>query len=147
MLDEKFPSGAVTRLHGLLSEVPHLAETRDCLRLTDRILRMIQDEMDQAREQARQPGDSDPESTSDTEGRSTEAENHTPSDEDKIPKGNGPRADVNQANDAETDTDMQVADPNSGHSPSRSLNLLITRSRFAWNPHGTHILWLLVYQQ
>lgn len=59
ILDERFPPGAVTRLHGLLSEVPHLGETRDCLRLTDQILRMIRDEMDQARDQAKQSDDSD----------------------------------------------------------------------------------------
>jgi len=116
LLDEKFPPGAVTRLHGLLSEVPHLTETRDCLRLTDRILRMIQDEMDKARAQAPQPGNSDPEGTSDTEGSSTGAENHTPSDEDRGLEGNGSQTDTDQAGDAEIDTDAQAADPRSGNS-------------------------------
>ncbi|HUL12812.1 MAG TPA: nitric oxide reductase activation protein, partial [Methylococcaceae bacterium] len=116
LLDEKFPAGAVTRLYGLLSEVPHLGDTRDCLRLTDRILRMIQDEMDKARAQAPQPGNSDPEGTSDTEGSSTGAENHTPSDEDRGLEGNGSQTDTDQVGDAEIDTDAQAADPRSGNS-------------------------------
>lgn len=84
LLDQRFPPGAVTRLHGLLSEVPHLGETRDCLRLTDRILRMIQDEMDQAQ----QSGDRDF-SPSTTDGATNGTEGHTPSDTDRIPEGNG----------------------------------------------------------
>lgn len=44
LLERTFPSGAVTRLHGLLSEVPELRDTRDCLVLTDRILRMLEEE-------------------------------------------------------------------------------------------------------
>jgi cobalamin biosynthesis protein CobT len=86
ILDDRFPAGAVTRLHGLLSEVPHLGETRDCLRLTDRILRMIQDEMDQARAQAQQLGDPDPDCPSEMNGGSKGEENHTPSDQDCVPE-------------------------------------------------------------
>jgi hypothetical protein len=48
LLDSTFPPGMVTRLHGLLSDVPDLASTRGCLRLTDQILRMIQDELEKA---------------------------------------------------------------------------------------------------
>jgi len=54
LLEETFPAGAVTRLFGLLSDVPHLNETRDCIRLADQILRMIQEEQEKAEEQARQ---------------------------------------------------------------------------------------------
>lgn len=54
LLEDTFPVGAVTRLFGLLSDVPHLSETRDCVRLADRILRMIQEEQEKAEEQARQ---------------------------------------------------------------------------------------------
>jgi hypothetical protein len=51
MLEDRFPAGAVTRLFGLLSEVPDLIGTRDCLSLTDRILRMIQEELEKANEE------------------------------------------------------------------------------------------------
>lgn len=54
LLEETFPAGAVTRLFGLLSDVPHLNETRDCVRLADQILRMIQEEQEKAEEEARQ---------------------------------------------------------------------------------------------
>jgi cobaltochelatase CobT len=50
MLEDRFPPGAVTRLFGLLSEVSGLTGTRDCLSLTDRILRMIQEELEKANE-------------------------------------------------------------------------------------------------
>lgn len=54
LLENTFPAGAVTRLFGLLSDVPSLRETRDCVRLADQILRMIQEEQEKAEEQARQ---------------------------------------------------------------------------------------------
>ena len=54
LLEDTFPTGAVTRLFGLLSDVPSLRETRDCVRLADQILRMIQEEQEKAEEQARQ---------------------------------------------------------------------------------------------
>lgn len=56
LIEDRFPSGAVTRLFGLLSEVPALTGTRECLSLTDRILRMLQDELEKANEE--QPSDS-----------------------------------------------------------------------------------------
>ncbi|OAI04338.1 nitric oxide reductase activation protein [Methylomonas methanica] len=49
-LKATFPKGAVTRLKGLLSEVPEgLQSERDCLQLTDRILTMIEQEFEQQR--------------------------------------------------------------------------------------------------
>ncbi|WKJ92177.1 nitric oxide reductase activation protein [Methylomonas montana] len=47
-LKAKFPKGAVTRLKGLLSEVPlGLQSESDCLQLTDRVLTMIEQEFEQ----------------------------------------------------------------------------------------------------
>ena len=54
VLETTFPEGAVTRLMGLLSEVPRLDSTRSCVRLTDRILRMIEEEKEKEQEKARQ---------------------------------------------------------------------------------------------
>ena len=54
LLEDTFPVGAVTRLAGLLSEVPDLDSTRDCIRLADRILRMIEEEQEKELEKARQ---------------------------------------------------------------------------------------------
>jgi len=61
-LKAKFPKGAVTRLKGLLSEVPlGLQSESDCLHLTDRILTMIEQEFEQQRQrnQAQQSVDED----------------------------------------------------------------------------------------
>ena len=46
LLEDTFPVGAVTRLNGLLSEVPQFQVTRDCVRLADRIIRMIEEEQE-----------------------------------------------------------------------------------------------------
>jgi len=59
-LKATFPKGAVTRLKGLLSEVPEgLQSENDCLQLTDRILTMIEEEFEQQRQrnQAQSQGD------------------------------------------------------------------------------------------
>lgn len=53
LLERTFPAGAVTRLFGLLSEVPALQSTRDCVRLADRVLRMIEEEQEKEREKGR----------------------------------------------------------------------------------------------
>ncbi|QPK61686.1 VWA domain-containing protein [Methylomonas sp. LL1] len=61
-LKTKYPKGAVTRLKGLLSEVPlGLQSESDCLQLTDRILTMIEQEFEQQRQrnQAQQSADED----------------------------------------------------------------------------------------
>jgi cobaltochelatase CobT len=63
LLEETFPAGAVTRLFGLLSDVQNLNETRDCVRLADRILQMIQEEQEKAEEQAKQLAQQQPQQT------------------------------------------------------------------------------------
>jgi cobaltochelatase CobT len=62
VLKAKYPKGAVTRLKGLLSEVPEgLQSESDCLQLTDRILTMIEQEFEQERQrnQVKQSVDED----------------------------------------------------------------------------------------
>ncbi|WAR46317.1 VWA domain-containing protein [Methylomonas rapida] len=50
-LKSAFPKGTVTRLKGLLSEVPKCLQSEsDCLQLTDRILTMIEQEFEQQRQ-------------------------------------------------------------------------------------------------
>jgi cobaltochelatase CobT len=50
-LKATFPKGAVIRLQGLLSEVPEgLTSEQDCLNLTDRILTMIEQEVEQQKQ-------------------------------------------------------------------------------------------------
>jgi len=57
-LRETFPPGLVTRLHGLMSEVPELQSTREALALTDRILRMVKEELEKQDQDGAQQNDS-----------------------------------------------------------------------------------------
>ncbi len=85
-LKATFPNGAVTRLKGLLSEVPEgLHSESDCLHLTDRILTMIEQEFEQQRQrnQARPSANEDtpPESDdTDQDSESANSENSNGSD-------------------------------------------------------------------
>ncbi|QXP89644.1 VWA domain-containing protein [Methylococcus capsulatus] len=51
LLEAVFPAGMVTRLHGLLSEMPVLDSTRACLALTEKILQMLEEESEKERSQ------------------------------------------------------------------------------------------------
>jgi cobaltochelatase CobT len=82
ILDERFPPGAVTRLRGLLSEALDLAGTRDGLRLTDRILRMLQYELEKARGPSQAPGDQDDTEPTQPDGSSNGSDNNGSSMED-----------------------------------------------------------------
>ncbi|OAI23952.1 VWA domain-containing protein [Methylomonas koyamae] len=63
-LKATFPKGAVTRLKGLLSEVPDdLQSESDCLQLTDRILTMIEQEFEQQQQQNQAQPSADEENT------------------------------------------------------------------------------------
>ena len=54
VLEKTFPEGAITRLMALLSDVPFLQNTRDCVRLADRILRMLEEEREKAEQHEHQ---------------------------------------------------------------------------------------------
>jgi len=76
-LKATFPNGAVTRLKGLLSEVPEgLHSESDCLHLTDRILTMIEQEFQQQRQrnQALPSADEEPSPELDDADQDTESE-------------------------------------------------------------------------
>jgi cobaltochelatase CobT len=51
LLKASFPTGVVSRLMALLTAVPQLTSTGDCVRLTDRLLGMLEEEMDNAQNQ------------------------------------------------------------------------------------------------
>lgn len=77
-LKAKFPKGAVVRLKGLLSEVPNaLKSENDCLHLADRILTMIQHEVEQEIQNGQQ-NQTSPAFESDTE---SDEENQDESDQ------------------------------------------------------------------
>jgi len=87
-LKAKFPKGAVTRLKGLLSEVPlGLQSESDCLQLTDRILTMIEQELEQQRQRNQAQPSADEENTpkpndKDQDGKSDDS--NTPDSQDEM---------------------------------------------------------------
>lgn len=112
LLEATFPTGAVTRLMGLLSEVPALASTRDCVRLADRILRMIEEEQEKEQEKARQSQqrELDGSSLQPQDGPDSPDNNENPTDtdntdpqQDSQPQGNDPQS----GQDAESQTQQQ----------------------------------------
>ena len=101
LLEDTFPVGAVTRLNGLLSEVPQFQVTRDCVRLADRILRMIEEEQEKEQEKGLQKKqDSDDTSSQSQPGQ-------TDQDEDSIDtdSGDSPQDSPSQDDDSPSDQD------------------------------------------
>jgi len=127
LLEDTFPAGAVTRLFGLLSDVPSLRETRDCVRLADQILRMIQEEQEKAEEQARQQsqqqqssssnagGQSDPSDDADKDDQSDDSSSGT---DDSQPNQSTQPDDADQSNTSDADDDN--ADQQSGQGATSS---------------------------
>ncbi|MEQ1486758.1 VWA domain-containing protein [Methyloglobulus sp.] len=91
LLEATFPTGAVTRLMGLLSEVPALTSTRDCVRLADRILRMVKEEQEKEQEKARQSQQQEDDSSDNNESPANKG-NGDPQ-QDCQPQGNDPQSD------------------------------------------------------
>ncbi|MEI8573902.1 MULTISPECIES: VWA domain-containing protein [Methylomonas] len=112
-LKAKFPKGAVTRLKGLLSEVPMgLQSESDCLQLTDRILTMIEQEFEQQRQRNQQSADDgntpEPDDTDqDTESADSDDSNGSDSQDEMEP---------NERLPADTDDDPSSASAGSDDS-------------------------------
>ena len=110
LLEDTFPVGAVTRLNGLLSEVPQLQVTRDCVRLADRILRMIEEEQEKEQEKALQQKskqkDSDDSSSQSQPGQTDQDENSTDTD-----SGDSSQDSPSQGDDSPTDQDADDSQP------------------------------------
>lgn len=80
-LKATFPKGAVTRLKGLLSEVPEgLQSESDCLQLTDRILTMIEQEFEQQRQRNQAQQSADEETTPEPDETDQDAESEDSDD-------------------------------------------------------------------
>ncbi|WP_027156621.1 VWA domain-containing protein [Methylobacter luteus] len=114
LLEETFPVGAVTRLAGLLSEVPNLDSTRACVRLTDRILRMIEEEQEKEQERVRQQKQSQQQESDDSSSQSQTASGNSDQDDDSSD-------DDSQQDDSSQDDDSQ-SDQDDGQDQSQSQN-------------------------
>jgi len=117
VLELVFPVGAVTRLFGLLSGFSSLGSTRDCVRLADQIINMIQDEQEKAEQQAQQQqqdqskSDSDdfsgnPDDSDQSQQPSSDDDNPHP-DQPSQPEDAKPDQSVVQAADSDQDDQGQ----------------------------------------
>ncbi|MCQ8130042.1 VWA domain-containing protein [Methylomonas rivi] len=136
-LKAKFPKGAVTRLKGLLSEVPNdLQSESDCLQLTDRILTMIEQEFEQERQRNQaQPSDDEESSPepdeSDQDAKSADSDDSSSSDsEDEV--------DLNERLPKDTDDDLSSESAGSDDSnPENPVDKPTTASdSIPSNPQG-----------
>jgi cobaltochelatase CobT len=114
ILESTFPVGMVTRLAGLLSEVPHLASTWDALALTDRILAMLQEEEENERQRQQKQSsgqggsDSQPHDANDSDGQPDDAD---PDETGDRPKHSGDESSPDGSDD-EAGQDGQGDQPN-----------------------------------
>lgn len=113
-LEDTFPVGAVTRLNGLLSEMPQLQVTRDCVRLADRILRMIEEEQVKEQEKARQQQQqSQQQDSDDSSSQFQPGQNNTNQDDDSTDtdSGNSSQNNSSQGDNSQTDQDADDSQP------------------------------------
>ena len=107
LLEVTFPVGAVTRLAGLLSEVPDLDSTRDCVRLADRILRMLEEEQEKEQEKARQQQQSQDQDSDDS---SSQSQSNSAQDEDQTDDGSDDFQPDSQPQSDDTQDDQDLQD-------------------------------------
>src|SRR5664280_788552 len=106
-LKATFPKGAVIRLQGLLSEVPEgLRSEQDCLSLTDRILTMIEQEVEQQNQQ--------PAPSSTEENKSDEEKQDDSDQTDQADNSTDSNAADNSGQDEECASSMPEIDPSPG---------------------------------
>lgn len=107
-LEDTFPIGAVTRLAGLLSEVPDLYSTRDCVRLADRILRMLEEEQEKEQEKALQQQQAQQQDTDDSTSQSQSS--NSGQDEDQTDDGSDDSEQDSQPQSDDSQGDQDVHD-------------------------------------
>jgi len=118
-LKATFPKGAVTRLKGLLSEVPEgLQSESDCLKLTDRILTMIEQEFEQQRQRHQVQPSEDEESTSGPDDTNQDGES-TDSDDSS---GLDSQDEMNSDEQLPNDTDDELSSEPAGNNNSNPEN-------------------------
>ena len=105
LLEDTFPVGAVTRLNGLLSELPQFQVTRDCVRLADRILRMIEEEQEKEQEKALQQQQSQQQDSDDSSSQSQPGQTDQDEDSTDTDSGDSPQDSPSQGDDSPTDQD------------------------------------------
>ena len=109
-LKATFPIGAVTRLKGLLSEVPEgLQSESDCLQLTDRILTMIEQEFEQQRQRQQAQPSEDEENTPEPDDTDQDAESTDSDDSNGLDSQDDMEPDERLPNDIEENSSSESA--------------------------------------
>lgn len=125
LLEDTFPVGAVTRLVALLSEVPEFQVTRDCVRLADRILRMIEEEQEIEQEKARlqqqsKSNQSQQEESDDSSSQSQSGQNNNDQDDDLTNSSSGNSSQDNQSQGDDSQPDQDTNDSQSAQDQDAS---------------------------
>jgi hypothetical protein len=136
-LKATFPKGAVTRLKGLLSEVPQsLQSESDCLQLTDRILTMIEQEF----EQQRQCNQEQPSADQDTSPEPDETDQDTESADSNDTEGpdseNDPESDERLPNDTDDESSSEWAGNDDSNPENPDDGPATPAERSTSNPQG-----------
>ncbi len=124
LLEDTFPVGAVTRLVALLSEVPEFQVTRDCVRLADRILRMIEEEQEIEQEKARQQQQSNQsqrQGSDDSSSQSQSGQSNNDQDDDLTNPSSGNSSQDNQSQGDDSQPDQDTDDSQSAQKPDDSV--------------------------
>ncbi|WP_020482872.1 VWA domain-containing protein [Methylomonas sp. MK1] len=118
-LKATFPKGAVTRLKGLLSEVPLGLQTEsDCLQLTDRILTMIEQEFEQQRQRNEAQPSANEENTPEPDDTDQDAESTDSVDS----SGSDCQEEMGTHERSPNDTDDNPSSESAGNDDSNSEN-------------------------
>jgi len=92
-------------LNGLLSEVPQFQVTRDCIRLADRIIRMIEEEQEKEQEKALQQQQSQQQDSDDSSSQSQPGQTDQNEDSTDTDSGDSPQDSPSQDDDSPSDQD------------------------------------------
>ncbi|MBP1153077.1 nitric oxide reductase activation protein [Methylocaldum sp. RMAD-M] len=129
LLEDRFPTGAVTRLFGLLSEVPALSGTRECLSLTDRILRMIEEEVENEEQRSASGGRNgagDPTGTAQADPTAGDSDDRAPTDVPNGPADAAPEGDPHAAIDGGRASPASVPPDGAADDPARVLRAVLS---------------------
>jgi cobaltochelatase CobT len=136
-LKATFPNGAVTRLKGLLSEVPlGLQMESDCLQLTDRILTMIAQEFEQQRQRNQEQPSADQDTSPEPDETDQDTESADSNDTEGPDSENDPESDERLPKDTDDESPSESCG-NEDSNPENSVDKPATPSDSSTsNPQG-----------
>jgi cobaltochelatase CobT len=136
-LKATFPKGAVTRLKGLLSEVPlGLQKESDCLQLTDRILTMIEQEFEQQRQSNQEQPSADQDTSPEPDETDQDTESADSNDTEGPDSENDPESDERLPNDTDDESSSEWAGNDDSNPENPDDGPATPAERSTSNPQG-----------